>query len=83
MGCFAPDGVVVDVSRRIEGRDAIREWAANEVIGGTLRVIRSEPRPGGVRLLVHWAPAGSEGWRAYYTFEVREGRIVVAELQYA
>jgi hypothetical protein len=83
VGCFAPDGVVVDVSRRIEGRDAIREWAANEVIGGTLRVIRSEPRPGGVRLLVHWAPAGSEGWRAYYTFEVREGRIVVAELQYA
>jgi ketosteroid isomerase-like protein len=83
VGCFAPDGVVVDVSRRIEGRDAIREWAGNEVIGGTLRVIESEPRRDGARLLVHWAPEGSDGWRAYYTFEGEGGRIAVADLQYA
>lgn len=83
VGCFGSDGVVVDVSRRIEGREAIREWADSEVIGGSLRVIESETRSGGVRLLVHWAPAGSDGWRAYYTFEVRDGEIAIADLQYA
>jgi hypothetical protein len=36
---FAPDGSVIDVSRRITGRSAIRTWAGNEVIGGTLRVL--------------------------------------------
>ncbi len=83
VGCFSPEGVVVDVSDRIEGQDAIRRWADNEVMGGTLEVLESEPRTGGVRLLVHWAPEGSSGWRAYYTFEARDGRIVVADLQYA
>lgn len=83
VGCFAPDGTVVDVSRRIEGRDEIHQWAQNEVIGGTLRVIGSEPRQDGLRLLVHWAPAGSDGWRAYYTFEARDAEIMVADLQYA
>jgi len=83
VGCFATGGVVVDVSRRIEGRNAIRGWAQSEVIGGTLRVIESEPRENGVRLLVHWAPAGSDGWRGYYTFKVSNGRITVADLQYA
>ena len=29
---FATNGVVVDVARRIEGRAAIRTWAANEVM---------------------------------------------------
>lgn len=83
VGCFVSNGVVADVSRRIEGPDAVREWAGNEVMGGSLRVLEEEPRPNGTRLLVHWAPAGSDGWRAYYSFEVQDGRIVVADLQYA
>ncbi|MDP9486795.1 MAG: nuclear transport factor 2 family protein [Actinomycetota bacterium] len=83
VGCFSPEGVVVDVSDRIEGQDAIRRWAVNEVMGGTLEVLEAEPRTGGVRLLVHWAPEGSSGWRAYYTFEAKDGRIVAADLQYA
>ena len=81
--CFAPDGAVVDVRRRIEGREAIEAWAAREVIGGALEVIEVEPAEGGQRLLVHWAPRGSDGWRAHYTFTVRNGAIVVADLQYA
>lgn len=81
---FAPDGVVVDVSRRIEGRDAIRRWAEREVIGGALRVIRvAEQRPNGQRLLVHWAPSGSGGFEAYYDFTTALGVIVAADLQYA
>ena len=68
---------------RLWVHESVWEWADNEVIGGTLRVIESESRPNGVRLFVHWAPAGSDGWRANYTFEIRNGRIMVADLQYA
>ncbi|TDC92689.1 nuclear transport factor 2 family protein [Nonomuraea deserti] len=81
---FARNGEIVDVSRSIRGHDAIREWADNEVIGGTLRVVSVvENRADGQRLLVHWAPSGSSGWRAHYDFTVRGGRIVKADLQYA
>ncbi|WP_410793476.1 nuclear transport factor 2 family protein [Kribbella sp. C-35] len=67
VNAFRPDGQVVDVSRTITGRDAIRTWARNEVIGGSLRVVRVvERRPDGQKLLVHWAPAGSNGWPAHY-----------------
>lgn len=82
-GCFAPDGFIVDVSRRIEGPDAIERWAAREVIGGRLDLLAVEARPDGQRLLVHWAPKGSAGWRAWYGFVVRDGRILSADLQYA
>ncbi|MGW0198964.1 nuclear transport factor 2 family protein [Nonomuraea sp. NPDC003201] len=81
---FASDGVVIDVTRPIRGRDAVREWARAEVIGGTLKVVSiAERRSNGQKLLVHWAPAGSAGWRAHYDFTVSGGRIVRADLQYA
>lgn len=84
VAAFAVDGVVVDVQRRIVGRDAIREWAAREVIGGGLPVdgvVELSPRVQRVR--VHWAPAGSAGWAADYTFTVEGREIVEADLQYA
>ncbi|MEV5828489.1 nuclear transport factor 2 family protein [Spirillospora sp. NPDC052242] len=81
---FAPDGEVVDVSRTIAGRAAIRAWARDEVIGGTLRVLSvAERRDDGRKLLVHWAPRGSEGWRAHYDFTVSASGITTADLQYA
>lgn len=81
---FAADGVVRDVSRDIEGPEAIREWAGAEVIGGRLRVLGCTRTQRGVRLLVHWAPAGSDGWRADYTFDnAGQDRIARADLQYA
>ncbi|GAB2961305.1 nuclear transport factor 2 family protein [Nonomuraea fastidiosa] len=84
VASFAPDGEIVDVSRSIKGHDAIRAWADREVIGGSLRVIEvAEQRADGQKLLVYWAPAGSDGWRAHYDFTVGGGRIVKADLQYA
>lgn len=84
VAAFAADGEVVDVSRRIRGADAIRRWADAEVIGGTLRVDGvTAVDPVTQRVRVHWAPAGSTGWAADYTFTVRDGRIAVADLQYA
>ncbi|MEU4328997.1 MBL fold metallo-hydrolase [Nonomuraea dietziae] len=81
---FAPDAQVIDVGRRIQGRAAIRAWAANEVIGGTLTVIRvAENRPGHQRLLVRFAPGGTGGFEAYYTFTVNGSSITKAELTYA
>ena len=83
VSCFAPDGLIIDVSREISGGDAIRAWADGEVIGGTLEVLEVEAVEAGQRLLVHWAPAGSDGWRAHYAFEVQDGLIMLADLQYA
>lgn len=84
VSAFAPAGVVIDVSRRIEGREAIRAWAAREVIGGTLRVDGvTATDEGAQRLRVHWAPAGSDGWAADYTFSTQAGKVTVADLQYA
>lgn len=84
VAAFAPDGEVIDVARSIRGHDAIREWARAEVIGGTLKVVSIvERRANGQKLLVHWAPSGSGGWRAHYDFTVAGGRIVRADLQYA
>nr|WP_275983984.1 nuclear transport factor 2 family protein [Paenibacillus hamazuiensis] len=80
---FAENAVIVDVSRHITGQTAIREWAKNEVMGGKLEVLESTPAAHGVKLLVHWAPRGSDGWKAYYTFEFKDGKIVHADLQYA
>ena len=81
---FDQTGAVRDVTRRIEGRAAIRTWADREVMGGTLRVLGVERQtPDRVRLLVHWAPGGSAGWRAYYTFTYADGLITLADLQYA
>jgi hypothetical protein len=83
---FAPRATVIDVGRRIVGRAAIRTWAEDEVMGGSLRVIRVAENPWsrrGLTLLVRWSPAGSEGFLAYYRFVLENRRIAVADLQYA
>ncbi|PZG00112.1 hypothetical protein C1J01_48315 [Nonomuraea aridisoli] len=84
VAAFAPDAEIIDVTRSIRGREAIRRWAGDEVIGGTLRILSiAERRADGQRLLVHWAPAGSAGRRAHYDFTIGDGLIVRADLQYA
>lgn len=84
VAAFAPDGMVIDVSREIRGREAIRDWAGAEVIGGSLRVDGVTPLGDDrQRVRVHWAPAGSAGWAADYTFTVADDGLSVADLQYA
>lgn len=84
VASFAPDGMVIDVSRRIEGADAVRRWADNEVIGGSLEVIQVTMIEGSYQTLVHWAAEGSNGFLAYYTFTPdADGLTLVADLQYA
>lgn len=84
VNSFAEDGVVVDVGRRIEGRQKIREWADNEVIGGTLDVLGRTPFDQGETLLVRFSPGGAGGgFKANYKFTYQHGLIARADLTYA
>jgi SnoaL-like domain len=80
---FAPDGLVVDVGREIRGREAIRRWAENEVIGGIYTLLDHTPRAGGVTMLVRFQPGGTGGFRANYSFDIADGLITKATLEYA
>ncbi|MFG1679115.1 nuclear transport factor 2 family protein [Nonomuraea sp. NPDC049269] len=80
---FAPDGLVIDVGREIRGRDAIRRWAADEVIGGVYTLLNHTPRTGGVTMLVRFQPGGAGGFRANYHFDITNGLITKATLEYA
>ncbi|WP_039801908.1 nuclear transport factor 2 family protein [Nocardia araoensis] len=78
---FAPDGLVIDVSRRIRGREAIRHWAAVEFVGGVYTVLWHSPRVGGTTLLVRFRLPGGE-IRAIYSFDIADGLITRADLHY-
>jgi hypothetical protein len=81
---FNANGVVIDVSRRIEGRDAIQRWAANETVTGTLTVLQVVRNAAdSQQLLVQFAPGGTGGFRANYTFTVDDSRISTLDMQYA
>jgi hypothetical protein len=85
LNCFAPRGVVIDVSGRFAGSAAIRTWASNEFIGGRLTIIQrvARPRnPNGLTLLVRFAPGGSGGFLAHYRFVTRDGKLVLVDMQY-
>jgi hypothetical protein len=83
VNSFAEDGVVIDVGRRIEGRQKIREWADNEVIGGAIEVLGRTPFDKGETLLVRFSPGGVGGFKANYKFTYRNGLIAQADLTYA
>ncbi|GHF67607.1 nuclear transport factor 2 family protein [Streptomyces griseosporeus] len=81
---FAADGLVVDVGREIRGRDAIRQWAADEVVGGDYTVLDHTPHTTGTTLLVRFRPGGTgDGFRARYRFDITDGLITRATLEYA
>ncbi|MFF8607127.1 nuclear transport factor 2 family protein [Streptomyces sp. NPDC015346] len=80
---FAADAVVVDVGREIRGRAAIRQWAADEVVGGVYTLLGHTPRTNGTTMLVRFQPGGTGGFRAAYSFDIADGLITRADLQYA
>ncbi|CAL9459350.1 hypothetical protein SUDANB95_02588 [Actinosynnema sp. ALI-1.44] len=80
---FTPDAVVVDVGREIRGREAIRAWAENEVIGGAYTLLDHTRHDGGTTMLVRFQPGGTGGFRANYRFDITDGRITKATLEYA
>jgi hypothetical protein len=84
LGCFAEGAVVIDVTRRFEGIEAIRGWAGRELIGGRVTIISVEPQnPNLYRCLVTWSAGGTSAFRAWYIFEVEGGRILSLQFEYA
>ena len=84
VNSFTEDAVVVDVGRRIAGRNRIRQWAQDEVIGGRIEVLGRTPMADGEDLLVRFAPGGrGRGFEAHYQFTYHDGRIAHADLTYA
>ncbi len=83
---FSDNGEIIDVSRSIRGRENIARWTRNEVLGGRYQLISQTVLPNGdIRILLNFSPppATSNGWRANYTFRIQNGKIVLADLQYA
>ena len=85
QGCFRDDAVIIDVSRKIAGIKAISRWAQNEVFGGRYEVLQIVSRDADtLKLLIRFAPQGySQGFKAHYSFEFRDGKIAKMDLQYA
>ena len=83
--CFLDGAVIIDVSRKIEGIEVISRWARNEVFGGhytILQIVMEEKNA--LKLLIRFAPQGhSQGFKAHYTFEFKDGKISKMDLQYA
>jgi hypothetical protein len=81
---FVQEGTIIDVGRTISGRDAIRSWAVNEVIGGHYEVLEISPYDHGQIILLKFTPPGSRsGLLARYIFTFDGNSIAAANLQYA
>ena len=80
--CFARDADVYELEYRIPGREAIRRWAAAEVVGGAYRLLDVTPGRAGVSVLLTFAHGGPEE-RVRYDFRVAEGLVQVMRLSYA
>ncbi len=82
MNCFADNPVMIDVSRTIEGKETIREWALREVIPYGDQFTHNEileRNTNYVKTLVRWMV-----WNAhYYYWWDEKGKITKMSLQYA
>ncbi len=82
--CFDVNAVIIDVSREIKGREAIRVWAKNEVIGGKYTILEVKEIKDGASILLRFAPNGvGDGFRARYVVTWKNNKIVKMDLQYA
>jgi len=84
VASFDPDGVVLDVGRSFVGRDAIRDWASREVLGGSLTVSSVlETDTVSQRLRVKFGRHGSKAqFIAIYEFQLHGQRISRLEVTY-
>jgi hypothetical protein len=86
---FQIDAVIIDVNREITGIRAIRNWAEDEVFGGRYEILEIvSQKKGSIKLLIRFVPPGlwgklSKGFKAHYTFEFSNGKIIKMDLQYA
>lgn len=87
-GCFQDEAVIIDVNRKIVGIEMISHWAQDEVFGGRYEVLQIvSQEKDALKLLIRFVPPGfgegSQGFKAHYSFEFSDGKIVKMDLQYA
>ena len=88
QSCFHKNAAIIDVSRKIAGIDAISDGTWAEVFGGryTVHQIVFQQKDA-LKLLISFAPPGfaegSQGFKAHYHFEFKDGKIFKMDLQYA
>jgi len=80
--CFADNALVIDVGRRIEGKEAIRRWLNNEVMGLKYKVESVTAKPGDAIIIVKISFSSGGGFRAKYDIDL-DTLITKMDLQYA
>ncbi|MDI3418518.1 nuclear transport factor 2 family protein [Streptomyces luteolus] len=83
VGAFHPEGEAGDTGRSFHGREEIRDWASDEVIGGELTVLAHTPAENGSNVLVRFANGGLGAFRAHYEFALKDGLIHRVSMSYA
>lgn len=85
MALFADGAELIDAGRRFNGLTEIRSFVVPEVTQYRVRLLGVEAvRADGQRVLVSVMRGGvGDGFRATFDLTVRNGRIVLANLQYA
>lgn len=83
LNAFSNDASVIDVGRTISGKNNIRNWLQNEVMGGRYEVIEVTDRGNETRVLVRFSPGGSGGFRANYDFTFSSNLVTRMNLSYA
>ncbi len=82
--CFDTNAVIIDVTREIRGRDAIKTWAKNEVVGGRYTILEVKEIKNEASILLRFSPNGvGEGFRARYVVTWKNNKIIKMDLQYA
>ncbi|UUZ78766.1 nuclear transport factor 2 family protein [Paenibacillus sp. P26] len=79
--CFSETAVILDGSREFIGTSEIKAWASRKVIHCRYRVLDSWPLPNGIRVLVISEAPAKKVFFVWYTFRVREYRIIFADMQ--
>lgn len=85
LSLFGEESEITVVSRKLNTKEQIKNFAENEVFGGVYEIYRAEETDEGIKILLQFRP---EGWSnpepfAVYDFKIEDGIIRNANLQYA
>lgn len=84
LSSFATNSSLTYPGGTIVGRDNIRSFLQQNVIGGSVEYIGVvEQSATSIKILVHWRPGRSNGWREHFTFSLSNANITSLLFEYA
>lgn len=84
VATFTEDGVLIDAGRRMDGGEAIGDFAESELMNYDVRILSVESSSADSQvLLAQVTRGGGEGFRASFDFTLSGDRISVADLSFA